>query len=107
MPRPTRGGQKAIKREEDDIDDVKPFKPIQSVAATKRKAESESDADSKTQASKVVKKRKAKGKGDDEMILAERTAVSTLGKAMYIGAHVSAAGGISTLSNSCSQNIDF
>ncbi|KAL6887846.1 xylose isomerase-like protein [Trichoderma evansii] len=94
MPRPARGSQKAVKYEEDDIDEVKPSKPTKSVAATKRKADSEPDADSKAQASKAVKKRKGKGKGDDEMILAERTAVSTLGKAMYIGAHVSAAGGV-------------
>ncbi|KAL7892577.1 xylose isomerase-like protein [Trichoderma sp. SZMC 28014] len=98
MPRPTRGIQKAaVKREEDDLDEVKASKPRQSAAATKRKADSEpdEDADSKTQASKAVKKRKGKGKGDEEaMVLAERTAVSTLGKAMYIGAHVSAAGGV-------------
>ncbi|PTB39730.1 hypothetical protein M441DRAFT_171967 [Trichoderma asperellum CBS 433.97] len=95
MPRPTRGSQKAVKREEDDIDGVKASKPTQSVAATKRKADSEPDADSKAQASKTVKKRKGKGKGDEEaMVLAERTAVSALGKAMYIGAHVSAAGGV-------------
>jgi AP endonuclease-1 len=95
MPRPARGSQKAVKREEED--EVKASKPT---AATKRKADSEPDADvdSKTQASKAVKKRKGKGKGDEEaMILAERTAVSALGKAMYIGAHVSAAGGIHTL----------
>lgn len=101
MPRPTRGSQKAtIKREEDDIDEVKASKPRDSAAATKRKAASEPDVDvdSKTQGTKAVKKRKGKGKGDEEaMILAERTAVSGLGKAMYIGAHVSAAGGISTL----------
>lgn len=101
MPRPTRGSQKAVKREEDDFDDeVKASKPSRPVAATaKRKADSEPDADvdSKTQASKAVKKRKGNGKGDEEaMILAERTAVSALGKAMYIGAHVSAAGGTST-----------
>ncbi|EHK50094.1 uncharacterized protein TrAtP1_007986 [Trichoderma atroviride] len=98
MPRPTRGSQKAaIKREEDDFDEVKASKPRQSAAAAKRKADSEpeADADSKTQASKAVKKRKGKGKGDEEaMVLAERTAVSALGKAMYIGAHVSAAGGV-------------
>ncbi|KAM0446942.1 hypothetical protein ACHAO4_009093 [Trichoderma viride] len=98
MPRPTRGSQKAaVKREEDDFDEVKAPKPRQSAVATKRKADSEPelDADSKTQASKAVKKRRGKGKGDEEaMILAERTAVSALGKALYIGAHVSAAGGV-------------
>lgn len=104
MPRPTRGSQKAVKREDDDIDGVKASKPTQSVAATKRKADSEPDADSKVQASKAVKKRKGKGKGDEEaMVLAERTAVSALGKAMYIGAHVSAAGGTLTPSDSLSH----
>ncbi|XWW93228.1 hypothetical protein V2A60_001160 [Cordyceps javanica] len=41
------------------------------------------------------KKRKtAKGKDEDTMPLGNRTAVSSLKKAMYIGAHVSAAGGV-------------
>ncbi|TLD11988.1 uncharacterized protein PgNI_03095 [Pyricularia grisea] len=35
-----------------------------------------------------------KGKNEDTMPLAERTVVSTLKRAMYIGAHVSAAGGV-------------
>lgn len=95
MPRPTRGSQKAVKREEDDIDskDIKPIKPV---SAAKRKADSVPDADSKAQAPKAVKKRKGQAKGDEAaMPLVERTAVSSLSKAMYIGAHISAAGGIS------------
>ena len=42
-----------------------------------------------------AKKRKTKGKDKDEdaMPLAERTAIAALKKPMYIGAHVSAAGG--------------
>ncbi|KAM0259526.1 hypothetical protein ACHAQJ_003252 [Trichoderma viride] len=95
MPRPTRGSQKAIKHEEDDIAALKDSKPKQPVSAAKRKAEPESDADTKTQTSKAVKKRKGKGKGDEEtMPLVERTAVSSLNRAMYIGAHISAAGGV-------------
>lgn len=94
MPRPTRGSQKAVKREEDDID-TKDIKPIKPVSAAKRKADSAPDADSKAQAPKAVKKRKAQAKGDEAMPLVERTAVSSLNKAMYIGAHISAAGGIS------------
>ncbi|KAI1345226.1 xylose isomerase-like protein [Xylariaceae sp. FL0016] len=45
---------------------------------------------------KAAKKRKTKGKGkaEDEMPLAERTAISSLKKAMHIGAHVSSAGGV-------------
>ncbi|KAI0817911.1 xylose isomerase-like protein [Xylaria sp. FL0064] len=39
-------------------------------------------------------KAKAKSKPEDEMPLAERTAIASLKKAMYIGAHVSSAGGV-------------
>lgn len=103
MPRPSRGSQKAIKREEDDIDS-KEFKPAQSVSAAKRKANSEPDADNNVQASTAVKRRKGKAKGDEEaMPLLERTAVSSLNRAMYIGAHVSAAGGISSCPPACKQ----
>jgi AP endonuclease 1 len=42
---------------------------------------------------KKAKTAKAKGKSGDDMKLADRTAISSLAKAMYIGAHVSAAGG--------------
>jgi AP endonuclease 1 len=68
--------------------------------ASKRKAEEdEQEPDEKpavAQPAPAAKKRKTKGSSgsDDAMPLAERTAVSTLGKAMYIGAHVSAAGGL-------------
>lgn len=64
--------------------------------ATKRKAEEEDSADVKTAPAVVQpKKRKtAKAKDEDVMPLADRTAVSSLKKAMYIGAHVSAAGGV-------------
>ena len=45
-------------------------------------------------AAKPKKKRKtAQVKAEDEAPLAERTAISSLKKSMYIGAHVSAAGG--------------
>ncbi|KAH9909180.1 AP endonuclease [Xylariomycetidae sp. FL2044] len=44
---------------------------------------------------KTTKKKKtAKSKIEDMASLAKRTAISTLGKAMYIGAHVSSAGGV-------------
>ncbi|KAH6610952.1 hypothetical protein Trco_000972 [Trichoderma cornu-damae] len=99
MPRPSRSSQRVVKREEDEKDGAtasKGSKATQSVSAAKRKAEEpEPDSDYKSQASKAVKKRKAQGKGDEEaMVSAERTAVSCLGRAMYIGAHVSAAGGV-------------
>lgn len=63
---------------------------------TKRKADPEpegceSHAEEET---KPAKKRKTKGKeGSGTMVHAERTAISSLKRAMYLGAHVSAAGG--------------
>ncbi|PTB64084.1 apurinic/apyrimidinic endonuclease-like protein [Trichoderma citrinoviride] len=106
MPRPTRGSRTAIKREElddDGIIDSKPAKPI--VSRPKRKAEADSDDDdakplvngSPKKEVQQKKKRKSKAVKEEEeeaMVLAERTAVSTLARAMYIGAHVSAAGGV-------------
>jgi AP endonuclease-1 len=75
----------------------------------KRKAESEPEPNGIGKASKAIKKeeedevrevvkpakkRKTKAKEEENgMPLAERTAVASLKKAMYIGAHVSAAGG--------------
>ncbi|PHH63693.1 hypothetical protein CDD81_5565 [Ophiocordyceps australis] len=65
---------------------------------TRRPAEEEEEEEAKGQA---VKKQKTKAKasgaheaGGGKMAMAKRTAVSTLKKAMYIGAHVSAAGGV-------------
>ncbi|KDN65484.1 putative apurinic endonuclease [Colletotrichum sublineola] len=70
--------------------------------APKRKAASEDEHEScgscAEEEEKPAKKRKpaAKGKAkkEDDMPLADRTAVSSLKKAMYIGAHVSGAGGV-------------
>lgn len=67
-------------------------------AAPKRKAESDSNgadaaADATPAAPQPKKRKTAKSKEEDAMPLADRTAVSSLKKAMYIGAHVSAAGG--------------
>lgn len=68
-------------------------KPKKSPAKRKAKIEDE-DADD----TKVKKKRKTKEEKEAEaMPLAERTAISTLNKAMYFGAHVSAAGGTSPI----------
>lgn len=79
----------------------KPASKPASSATLKRKAEAEDKEDKKTatsstsetQSSAAPKKRKTKKSDDNGMPLAERTVVSALGKAMYIGAHVSAAGG--------------
>ncbi|TFB05844.1 hypothetical protein CCMA1212_002344 [Trichoderma ghanense] len=104
MPRPTRSSQKAIKREEEDVKDVASSKPAKPAAsAPKRKADSQPDAEEplangsakEEQQQKPKKQRKTKVKVEEEaMVLAERTDVSSLARAMYIGAHVSAAGGV-------------
>lgn len=68
----------------------------------KRKAASDDEHEScgscaEKDEEKPAKKRKTAAKGkakkEDDMPLADRTAVSSLKKAMYIGAHVSGAGG--------------
>lgn len=63
----------------------------------KRKAEPEPEPGPETngEVPKAAKRRKTTkaAKETDTMPLAERTAVSSLKKTMYIGAHVSAAGG--------------
>ncbi|KAF7548248.1 hypothetical protein G7046_g8743 [Stylonectria norvegica] len=61
-------------------------------APSKRKAEPETETPPQT--TKPAKKRKTKAKDDDAMPLAARTAVTSLKTAMYIGAHVSGAGGV-------------
>ncbi|KAI1382264.1 AP endonuclease, partial [Hypoxylon crocopeplum] len=65
--------------------------------ATKRKAEEviEGDSLAATEEPKTGKKRKtAKAKTENLMALAKRTIINTLKKSMYIGAHVSSAGGV-------------
>ncbi|KAK2062559.1 apurinic endonuclease [Colletotrichum caudatum] len=72
--------------------------------APKRKAASDDEHEScgscaeKEEEEKPAKKRKTASKGkakkEDDMPLADRTAISSLKKAMYIGAHVSGAGGV-------------
>ncbi|KAH0498729.1 hypothetical protein TgHK011_005968 [Trichoderma gracile] len=111
MPRPTRGSQKALKREakEEEEDDVKhivskPAKPAASFASKRKAADSQPDAEEplangspreEVQKNKKQRKTKAQIKAEEEaMVLAERTVVSSLKRAMYIGAHVSAAGGV-------------
>lgn len=76
------------------------LKSVASKVGTKRKADHEptNGADEKpkiAEAKPAPKKRKtAKEKEEDAMPLVERTAIEKLPKAMYIGAHVSAAGGM-------------
>lgn len=76
--------------------EVEEVKDVVSKVTGKRKAEPESQDKAPVAAPKAVKKRKTKGKEEDAMPLAERTAVASLKKGMYIGAHVSGAGGSSS-----------
>ncbi|KAI8635141.1 xylose isomerase-like protein [Xylariaceae sp. FL1651] len=73
------------------LDEPQPAKKRK--AAAKAKAEEEDSTAEEPKA--VPKKRKTtKAKPEDTMPLAERTVISSLKKAMYIGAHVSSAGGV-------------
>ncbi|KAI0842165.1 AP endonuclease [Hypoxylon sp. FL0890] len=67
-------------------------------SAKKRKAnkgDAEDDEEPAVEQPKTAKKRKAaKAKTEDLMALAKRTIINTLKKSMYIGAHVSSAGGV-------------
>jgi AP endonuclease 1 len=73
---------------------------VQKQDDTKRKASpdyEEDDSLAVAEPNRPAKKRKTKAKEKSAaaaMPLAERTAVTSLKKAMYLGAHVSAAGGI-------------
>ena len=83
---------------------------VKSVSVTKTKVEVKKPASKKRQSTanddfecdshnegedkKPAKRRKTAGKKEDNMVFAERTAISSLKKAMYIGAHVSSAGGV-------------
>ncbi|KAH6895126.1 xylose isomerase-like protein [Thelonectria olida] len=101
-PRASPRKRKAVSYNDDSDDsNVKPAKKtsrVNSKPPAKRKAEvepEESAAKVPAKATAAPKKRKTKAKDEDNaMPLAERTAVSSLKKAMYIGAHVSAAGGV-------------
>jgi AP endonuclease 1 len=62
-------------------------------AKAKRKAEVHEEVDQEVEGKKVKKKRKTKEKEVEAMPLAPRTSIQTLKRAIYIGAHVSGAGG--------------
>ncbi|KAH8735397.1 xylose isomerase-like protein [Ilyonectria robusta] len=106
MARSSLRKRQVVSYNEDHDEDVKPVsKPAPrrtasahtgaiSKAAVKRKAEPEPENEAPAPATKATKKRKTKAKDEDAMPLADRTAVPSLKKAMYIGAHVSAAGGV-------------
>ncbi|KAI0400524.1 xylose isomerase-like protein [Xylaria palmicola] len=81
--------------EEEEEEEPRPAKK-RKAAAKKKKAEADDSAaeESKSAAPKKRRATKAKAKPEDTMPLAERTAIASLKKAMYIGAHVSSAGGV-------------
>lgn len=63
-------------------------------AKVKRKAESDEEANQELDSKKLKKKRKTKEEKEAEaMPLAARTSIQSLKKSIYIGAHVSGAGG--------------
>lgn len=65
--------------------------------AVKRNRRPESGAGAAALPAKVTKKRKVKANENDMTPLASRTTISSLKRSMYIGAHVSAAGGMHSL----------
>ncbi|KAI8965894.1 AP endonuclease [Daldinia sp. FL1419] len=91
------------KATEEDIEDESPPAVEEPKSSKKRKAdkieeeeEDEAEDEPVAEKPKAGKKRKtaAKAKTEDLMALAKRTAINTLKKSMYIGAHVSSAGGV-------------
>jgi len=73
-------------------------KPTSKKRQSPDEADFECDSHHEDEDKKPAKRRKTAGKKVDDMVLAGRTAVSSLKNAMYIGAHVSSAGGTSPLS---------
>ncbi|TGJ88031.1 hypothetical protein E0Z10_g763 [Xylaria hypoxylon] len=72
----------------------KPVKKRKAIVKAKLEEEDSAAEEPKAAAPKKRRATKAKAKPEDAMPLVERTAISSLKKAMYIGAHVSGAGGV-------------
>lgn len=92
--------KRMIKAEDEVEDEKKPIAKTKKAPAKRKVKEEDEDEDEGDEkahavaAPKVVKKRRTTTKKEDDATpLAERTDVPLLKKAMYIGAHVSAAGG--------------
>ncbi|KAK3337127.1 xylose isomerase-like protein [Cercophora scortea] len=81
------------KRKAASIDDSAEHGDPEHVCAVKDEDEGDDD-DHVDQKAKKPAAKKRKTKGDDNMPLAARTAVTSLKRAMFIGAHVSGAGGV-------------
>ncbi|GAP86054.2 putative apurinic apyrimidinic endonuclease-like protein [Rosellinia necatrix] len=81
--------------EEDEEEEArKPVKKRKTIPKTQLKEDDSADEKPKAAAPKKQRTAKAKAKPEGAMPLAERTAIASLKKAMYIGAHVSSAGGV-------------
>ncbi|KAJ8112233.1 hypothetical protein ONZ43_g5439 [Nemania bipapillata] len=76
--------------DEEEEEEVQPVKKRKATSKAKVEEEESAAPAKKPRATKA----KAKAKSEDTMPLAERTAIASLKKAMYIGAHVSSAGGV-------------
>ncbi|KAH8159604.1 hypothetical protein CIB48_g8644 [Xylaria polymorpha] len=83
-----------ITSEEEEEDEPRPVKKRKAPVKAKVEAEDSAAEEPKAAAPKKRRAAKAKTKPEDAMPLAERTAIASLKKAMYIGAHVSSAGGV-------------
>ncbi|KAF2970148.1 hypothetical protein GQX73_g3487 [Xylaria multiplex] len=89
------GFEPEVTSEGEDVE-LNTAKKRKAVAKTRREEEDSTAEEPKAAAPKKQRatKAKAKAKTEDPMPLAERTAITALKKAMYIGAHVSSAGGV-------------
>lgn len=93
MPRESPRKRQVVSYNEDS-DGAAPKTIKNSKITGKRKLDSVTEREGSTQSKKQQKRPKTNAKAEESaMKLADRTTVSSLTKAMYIGAHVSAAGG--------------
>lgn len=93
MPRESPRKRQVVSYNEDS-DGAAPKTIKKSKITGKRKLDSVTEREGSTQSKKQQKRPKTNAKAEESaMKLADRTTVSSLTKAMYIGAHVSAAGG--------------
>ncbi|OTA96892.1 hypothetical protein M434DRAFT_392329 [Hypoxylon sp. CO27-5] len=90
-PKSKAAKRKAVEEAADD----EPLTVIEEPKTAKKRKADEDDEEPAVEQPKTAKKRKAaKAKTEDLMALAKRTVINTLKKSMYIGAHVSSAGGV-------------
>ncbi|KAI0140895.1 AP endonuclease [Hypoxylon sp. NC0597] len=90
-PKSKAAKRKAVEEAADD----EPLTVIEEPKSSKKRKADEDDEEPTVEQPKAAKKRKAaKAKTEDLMALAKRTVINTLKKSMYIGAHVSSAGGV-------------